>query len=75
MANNSGMYLRIKKCTEIDLPEYLSYEEAIEYGRQQDADNNLQYDLCIDVMYANGEIANEAGYGAPTKEAVCLPTK
>ena len=62
MRTNNGMYIRIEKSAHIDFPEGMTYEEALEYGRQQDAAGNLEFDLFIDVMYEDGEIANEAGY-------------
>ena len=62
MATSNGLYLRIKKSTNIDIPEGMSYEEAITYGHQQDALGGLEYDLYIDVMYESGDVANEAGY-------------
>ena len=62
MTINTPLYLRIEKVANIDIPEGLSYEAAIEYGRQQDAEGFLYYDLFIDVMYADGDVANESGY-------------
>jgi hypothetical protein len=45
----------------------MGYEEALEYARQKDAEGNLEYDLFINVMYEDGEIANEAGFNELNK--------
>lgn len=58
----NGLYLRIEKSTNVNIPEGLSYKEAIEYGYTKDLEGSLEYDLYIDVMYEDGEVANEAGY-------------
>jgi hypothetical protein len=58
----NGLYLEIKKTSTIDIPEGLSYEEALQYAHQQDFGGNLEYNLFINVLYEDGTIANEAGY-------------
>ena len=67
MSRENGMYLRVEKSTNFDIPEGMGYEEALEYARQKDAEGNLEYDLFINVMYEDGEIANEAGFNELNK--------
>jgi hypothetical protein len=55
-----GMYLRIAKEAIIDIPEGMTYEEALAYAHQQDADGGLPFDMYIDVMDEDGEVVEES---------------
>lgn len=57
-----GLYLRVEKSASLDIPDGLTYEEALAYAHQQDAEGNLEYGLYINVMFEDGEVANEAGW-------------
>lgn len=56
------MYLRIEKSANIDIPEGMTYEQALDYANQMDSEGNLEFDLYIDVMDEGGEVVNEAGW-------------
>ena len=62
MSRANGMYLRVEKSANFDIPEGMGYEEALEYARQKDAEGSLEFDLYINVLYEDGEVANEAGF-------------
>jgi hypothetical protein len=60
MKSHEGFYLRISKQADINIPEGMTYEEALAYAHQQDAEGALDFDLYIDVMNEDGECVNEA---------------
>ena len=57
-----SLYLRIEKSVNIDIPDGMTYQQAIDYAHQMDADGDLEFDLFIDVMDEGGEVVNETGW-------------
>jgi hypothetical protein len=59
-----GIYIRVTKEAFINIPNPdMTYEEVLEYANQEDSKGNLEFDLHIDVLFKDGTVANEAGWG------------
>ena len=56
------MFLRIKKVGSVEIPDGMTYEEAIDYAINQDSEGVVYFDLYIDVCTNDGEVVNEAGW-------------
>ena len=62
MAQLADMYVRIEKVGSVEIPDGMSYEEALDYANQQDSEGLVYFDLYIDVCDQDGEVVNEAGW-------------
>ena len=58
----SKLFIRIRKETFIEVPEGMTYEQALAHGVDTDSTGAPEYELFVDVTDSEGNVQNEAGW-------------